>query len=106
MDLDSTHRQVYGYQKEGVAVGRHKGRKTLHPLVASVSTPTSRPVVAGIRLRKGRAADVRGAARFLAETLAVVRRSPPPRRSWSARTASSTRPRWSRPQPATGRSCR
>ena len=77
VDLDSTHRQVYGYQKEGVAVGRHKGRKTLHPLVASVSTPTSRPVVAGIRLRKGRAADVRGAARFLAETLVVVRRIAP-----------------------------
>jgi Transposase DDE domain group 1 len=77
VDLDSTHRQVYGYAKEGVAVGRHKGKKTLHPLIASVSTPTARPVVAGIRLRKGRAADVRGAARFLAETLAVVRRIAP-----------------------------
>jgi hypothetical protein len=77
VDLDSTHRQVYGYQKEGAAVGRHKGRKTLHPLIASVSTPLSRPVVAGIRLRKGKAADVRGAARFLAETLAVVRRIAP-----------------------------
>jgi hypothetical protein len=77
VDLDSTHRQVYGYQKEGAAVGRHKGRKTLHPLIASVSTPISRPVVAGIRLRRGKAADVRGAARFLAETLAVVRRIAP-----------------------------
>ena len=77
VDLDSTHRHVYGYQKEGAAVGRHKGRKTLHPLVASVSTPIARPVVAGIRLRKGKAADVRGAARFLAETLAVVRRIAP-----------------------------
>jgi len=77
VDLDSTHRQVYGYQKEGAAVGRHKGRKTLHPLIASVSTPLSRPVVAGIRLRKGKAADVRGAARFLAETLTVVRRIAP-----------------------------
>src|SRR5512143_552925 len=74
VDLDSTHRQVYGYQKEGAAVGRHKGKKTLHPLIASISTPIGRPVVAGIRLRRGKAADVRGAARFLAETLAVVRR--------------------------------
>jgi hypothetical protein len=74
----STHRQVYGYAKEGAAaVGRHKGRKTLHPLVASVSTPIARPVVAGIRLRKGKSADVRGGARFLAETLAVVRRIAP-----------------------------
>src|SRR3954447_4213017 len=77
VDLDSTHRQVYGYAKEGAAVGRHKGKKTLHPLIASVSTPIARPVVAGIRLRKGKAADVRGAARFLAETLAVVREIAP-----------------------------
>src|SRR4051812_5089751 len=77
VDLDSTHRQVYGYAKEGAAVGRHKGKKTLHPLIASVSTPIARPVLAGIRLRKGKAADVRGAARFLAETLAVVREIAP-----------------------------
>jgi DDE family transposase len=77
VDLDSTHRQVYGYAKQGAAVGRHKGKKTLHPLIATVSTPIARPVVAGIRLRKGKSADVRGAARFLAETLAVVRQIAP-----------------------------
>lgn len=38
VDLDSTHRQVYGYAKQGAAVGRLKGRKTLHPLIATVST--------------------------------------------------------------------
>jgi Transposase DDE domain group 1 len=77
LDLDSTHRQVYGYAKQGAAVGRHKGKKTLHPLIATLSTPIARPVVAGIRLRRGKAADVRGAARFLAETLAVVRQIAP-----------------------------
>ena len=77
VDLDSTHRQVYGYAKQGAAVGRHKGKKTLHPLIATVSTPIARPVVAGIRLRKGKSADVRGGARFLAETLAVVRQIAP-----------------------------
>jgi hypothetical protein len=77
VDLDSTHRQVYGYAKQGAAVGRHKGKKTLHPLIATISTPIARPVVAGIRLRKGKSGDVRGAARFLAETLAVVRRIAP-----------------------------
>jgi DDE family transposase len=77
VDLDSTHRQVYGYAKQGAAVGRHKGKKTLHPLIATISTPIARPVVAGIRLRKGKSADVRGAARFLGETLAVVRRIAP-----------------------------
>ena len=77
VDVDSTHRQVYGYAKQGAAVGRHEGKKTLHPLLATVSTPIARPVVAGIRLRRGKCADVRGAARFLAETLAVIRRIAP-----------------------------
>ena len=77
VDLDSSHRDVYGYAKQGAENGRLKGRKTLHPLVATVSTPIARPVVAGIRLRKGKSADVRGAARFLAEALAVVRQVAP-----------------------------
>ena len=77
VDLDSTHRQVYGYQKQGAENGRFKGKKTLHPLLVTVSTPIARPVVAGIRLRKGKSADVRGAARFLAEALAVVRQIAP-----------------------------
>jgi Transposase DDE domain group 1 len=73
VDLDSTHRRVYGYAKQGAAVGRLKGKKTLHPLIATASTPISRPVMVAIRLRKGKAADVRGAARFLAEALTTVR---------------------------------
>lgn len=73
VDLDSTHRQVYGYAKQGAAVGRLKGRKTLHPLIATASTPIARPVVVAVRMRKGKAADVRGAARFLAEALTTVR---------------------------------
>jgi hypothetical protein len=77
VDVDSTHRQVYGYAKQGAQNGRLKGKKTLHPLLAIVSTPISRPVITGIRLRKGKSADVRGAARFLAETLAVVRQIAP-----------------------------
>jgi hypothetical protein len=41
LDLDSTHRQVYGYAKAGAAVGRLKGKKTLHPLAAILSTQRS-----------------------------------------------------------------
>ena len=77
VDLDSSHRDVYGYAKQGAQNGRLKGRKTLHPLVVTASTPIARPVVAGIRLRKGKSADVRGAPRFLAEALAVVRQVAP-----------------------------
>ena len=71
--LDSTHRQVYGYAKQGASVGRLKGKKTLHPLIATASTPIARPVLVAVRMRRGKAADVRGAARFLAEALATVR---------------------------------
>jgi Transposase DDE domain group 1 len=73
VDLDSAHRQVYGYAKQGAQVGRLKGKKTLHPLIVVASTPIARPVVVAIRLRKGKAADVRGAPRLLAEALTTVR---------------------------------
>jgi hypothetical protein len=100
VDLDSTHRQVYGYAKQGAAVGRLKGKKTLHPLIATASTPIAAPVVVAIRLRRGKAADVRGAARFLAEALTTER--------WPAcaRMRSSTAPTSWRPRPATTRPCR
>ena len=73
VDMDSTHRQVYGYAKQGAAVGRLKGKKTLHPLLVTACTPIAAPVVVAVRLRKGKAADVRGAARLLAEALTTVR---------------------------------
>jgi hypothetical protein len=73
VDVDSTHRQVYGYAKQGAAVGRLKGRKTLHPLLITACTPVSAPLVVAARLRRGKAADVRGAHRLLAEALATVR---------------------------------
>jgi hypothetical protein len=75
VDVDSTHRQVYGYSKQGAKVGRLKGKKTLHPLLATICTPLARPVIAGIRMRNGRAADVRGAAGFVAEALATAKES-------------------------------
>jgi hypothetical protein len=73
VDVDSMHRQVYGYQKQGAVNGRLKGQKTLHPLLATISTPVSRPVLAAIRMRKGNAADVRGATSFVAEALGTAR---------------------------------
>ena len=73
VDLDSTHRQVYGYAKQGAAVGQLTGTKTLHPLIATALTPIAGPVVVAVGMRRGKAADVRGAARFLAEALTTVR---------------------------------
>ncbi|WP_441247811.1 hypothetical protein [Kitasatospora sp. McL0602] len=60
-------------------MGRLKGQRTLHPILATVSTPIARPVVAAVRLRRGKAADVRGAGPFIAEALAAA--PTPPRLS-------------------------
>ncbi|MCQ4083149.1 IS1380 family transposase [Streptomyces sp. RB6PN25] len=73
IDIDPTHRRVYGHAKQGAEVGRLKGQRTLHPILATFSTPIARPVIGAVRLRRGKAADVRGAGRFVAEALAIAK---------------------------------
>ncbi|MCX4734118.1 IS1380 family transposase [Streptomyces sp. NBC_01363] len=73
IDVDSTHKRVYGRTKQGAEYGRFKGTRTLHPLLATVRTPHSRPVIATVRLRRGKAADSRGAPKFVSEALATAR---------------------------------
>jgi Transposase DDE domain group 1 len=73
IDIDPTHRRVYGRAKQGAEHGRLKGQRTLHPLVATLSTPIARPVIGAVRLRRGKAADVRGAKSFVAEALTIAR---------------------------------
>ncbi|MDF3291921.1 IS1380 family transposase [Streptomyces silvisoli] len=72
IDVDSTHKRVFGRTKQGAQVGRFKGVRTLHPLLATICTPTTRPVLAGVRLRQGKAADARGAPRFVTEAVATA----------------------------------
>ncbi|WP_405650473.1 IS1380 family transposase [Streptomyces sp. NBC_01386] len=72
IDVDSTHKRVYGRTKQGAEYGRFKGIRTLHPLLATVCTPGSRPVIAGVRMRRGKAADARGAPKFVSEALATA----------------------------------
>jgi hypothetical protein len=73
IDIDPTHRRVYGRAKQGAEVGRLKGQRTLHPILATFSTPIARPVIGAVRLRRGKAADVRGAASFVGEALAIAK---------------------------------
>jgi hypothetical protein len=73
IDIDPTHRRVYGHAKQGAEVGRLKGQRTLHPILATFSTQVARPVIGAVRLRRGKAADVRGAASFVAEALAIAK---------------------------------
>ncbi|MFE7526945.1 IS1380 family transposase [Kitasatospora sp. NPDC057542] len=75
VDVDPTHRRVYGRAKQGAEVGRFKGVRTLHPILATLSTPTARPVIAAVRLRRGKAADARCAGPFTAEALATARQA-------------------------------
>jgi hypothetical protein len=71
MDLDSTVCEVHGYHKQGAAYGY---TRTLgyHPLVA---TRASSGEVLHARQRTGRANTARGAARFVDELAARVRRA-------------------------------
>ncbi|MCX4785460.1 IS1380 family transposase [Streptomyces sp. NBC_01221] len=72
IDVDSTHKRVYGRAKQGAEYGRFKGIRTLHPLLATICTLHSRPVIATVRMRRGKAADSRGAPKFVSEALATA----------------------------------
>jgi hypothetical protein len=79
VDIDSTQKRVYGYQKQGARFGvtkiasRQVKVRGLNPLVAAVSTPLSAPVIAATRLRGGNAASVRGAASLAYGAIATAR---------------------------------
>ena len=68
IDIDSLLRPVYGHAKQGATFGHTKIagkqvlRKGLSPLATTISTATAAPVIAGIRLRAGKAGSGKGAA--------------------------------------------
>jgi hypothetical protein len=79
VDIDSLLRRVYGHQKRGARFGPAKVGgyqlllRGLSPLVATISTRLSAPVVAAIRLRGGNAGSSRGAASLLAQALTTAK---------------------------------
>ena len=73
LDIDDTVRQTYGYAKQGAGRG-YSGVKGLNALLTVLSTPSSAPVIAATRLRKGSTNSARGAAKLLADALATARR--------------------------------
>jgi hypothetical protein len=79
VDIDSLLRPVYGHLKQGASFGHTKIagkqvlRKGLSPLVTAISTPTAAPVIAGIRLRAGRAGSGRGAGSMVTEAINMVK---------------------------------
>jgi hypothetical protein len=79
VDIDSLLRPVYGHAKQGASFGHTKiaGRQVLRrglsPLATTISTPTAAPVIAGIRLRAGKAGSGRGADSMVTEAVRVAR---------------------------------
>jgi hypothetical protein len=72
VDVNDTVRATHGYAKQGAGFG-YSGVKGLNALLATVSTPLSRPVIAATRLRAGNTNSGRGAARLVADALATAK---------------------------------
>ena len=79
VDIDSLLRPVYGHAKQGASyghakiAGRQVLRKGLSPLATTICTATGAPVIAGIRLRAGKAGSGKGAASILREAIGTAR---------------------------------
>ncbi len=80
IDIDSLLRPTYGRAKQGASyghtkiAGRQVLRKGLSPLATAISTDTAAPVIAGMRLRAGKAASGKGAGSMVAQAIATARR--------------------------------
>lgn len=79
IDIDSLLRPVFGHAKQGASYGHTKIagkqvlRKGLSPLVTTISTTLGAPVIAGMRLRAGKANSGKGAASMVAEAIRTAR---------------------------------
>jgi Transposase DDE domain group 1 len=75
IDIDSLLRPVYGRAKQGASFGHTKIagkailRRGLSPLAVTICTDAAAPVLAGVRLRAGRAGSAKGAASMLTEAI-------------------------------------
>ncbi len=74
VDIDDTLKQTYGYAKQGAGRG-YTGVKGLNVLLAIVSTPSSAPLIAAVRLRRGSTHSARGAARLVADALITAKKA-------------------------------
>ncbi len=79
VDVDSMLRRCYGKKKQGVAFGHTKvggydvRLRGYNPLIATLSTLDTAPVVAATRLRAGNAGSARGAASMVAEAIGTAK---------------------------------
>jgi len=79
VDIDSLLRPVFGDAKAGASFGHTKIagkqvlRRGLSPLATTISTDTAAPMIAGVRLRAGRAGSGKGAASMVTQAIRVAR---------------------------------
>jgi hypothetical protein len=79
LDIDSMLRPVYGHNKQGASFGHAKIagksllRRGLSPLITTLSTPVSAPVIAEMRLRSGKTGSGKGAASQIKAAAATAR---------------------------------
>src|SRR3954447_19491333 len=79
IDIDSLLRPVFGHHEQGASYGHTKIarkqvlRRGLSPLAATISTEHGAPVIAGIRLRAGRAGSGKGAATMVTDAVRTAR---------------------------------
>jgi hypothetical protein len=79
VDIDSLLRPVFGHAKAGASFGHTKIagkqvlRRGLSPLATTISTPLAAPMIAGVRLRAGRAGSGKGAASMVREAINLAR---------------------------------
>jgi hypothetical protein len=79
VDIDSLLRPVYGHAKQGASFGHTKisGRSVLRrglsPLATTIATPSAAPMLAGVRLRAGRAGSAKGAASMVTDAIATAK---------------------------------
>ena len=89
IDIDSLLRPVYGHAKQGASYGHTKIackqilRKGLSPLATTISTAASAPVIAGMRLRAGKAGSAKGPGGWSPRRSAPPAPSGPAGRFWS-----------------------
>ena len=72
VDIDDTVKPTFGYAKQGAGRG-YSGVKGLNALLGIISTPSSRPVIAAARLRRGATNSAKGAHQFVADTLVTAK---------------------------------
>ena len=81
VDIDSMLRRVYGKAKQGASFGHAKvggydvRLRGLNPLIATISTLDSAPLVAATRIRAGSASSARGAAAMVAGSVRTARQA-------------------------------